>query len=201
MALSCLVFALSEKPNKLIGTLLGGAGFGLFIDEVGKFITSDVNYFYKPAIAIIYIVFVVIWLAGRFVLTRRSGEPLLAIVRLPRGRLERNLTYISFGFVTVRSIIDAAILTRAVFIQPRFGIYGTGPLGHFLYFADFIIEVAIVIGIILFLRYKKLSGLRIVRESLFVSLLLLTPFIFYEQPLFGLLSVLVSLAFVVLISE
>jgi hypothetical protein len=51
--------------------LLGGVGFGIFIDEIGKFLTKDNNYFFRPSIGIIYAIFVLLYLSLSF-LTRRE---------------------------------------------------------------------------------------------------------------------------------
>jgi len=58
------------KKAQYIGVICGGIGFGTFIDEVGKFITQDNDYFYQPAVAIIYVTFVVIFLIVRNIQTR-----------------------------------------------------------------------------------------------------------------------------------
>jgi hypothetical protein len=54
-ALSPLIFA--NRWVYPLSALLGGAGVGLFIDEVGKFITQNNNYFYPAAAPIIYVLF------------------------------------------------------------------------------------------------------------------------------------------------
>ena len=52
------------RRSRVFAAIVGGAGFGAFIDELGKFITSDNNYFYQPTIALIYVVFVLLFIAG-----------------------------------------------------------------------------------------------------------------------------------------
>src|ERR1700683_248121 len=54
LALLILLSFLNEKAAT-VSSVLGGIGFGSFIDELGKFITSDNNYFFQPTIALIYI--------------------------------------------------------------------------------------------------------------------------------------------------
>lgn len=48
--------------SRSLAAALGGFGFGAFIDELGKFITSDNNYFFKPSIGLIYIIFVLLFI-------------------------------------------------------------------------------------------------------------------------------------------
>ncbi len=50
------------KPTAAV---IGGFGFGMFIDELGKFITTDNDYFFRPAIALIYAVLVLLFLIAR----------------------------------------------------------------------------------------------------------------------------------------
>src|SRR5262249_43476789 len=48
-----------------VGAVLGGIGLGFFVDELGKFVTSDNNYFFKPTAAMIYIFFIGFYIVSR----------------------------------------------------------------------------------------------------------------------------------------
>jgi hypothetical protein len=90
LLLAALISALAFlSPAVLpLAAVAGGVGFGLFIDEVGKFVTKDVNYFYRPAISIIYVSFVLLFGVIRWLARRRfSAEEatLIGIESLQRA--------------------------------------------------------------------------------------------------------------------
>ena len=67
MLLAFILFmAMEGRLWDFLATLSAGIGFGLFLDELGKFITSDNDYFFRPAVAIMYVLFVVLFFLFRW---------------------------------------------------------------------------------------------------------------------------------------
>lgn len=58
-----------------VGAFVGGVGFGLFIDEIGKFLTHDNDYFYEPAPALMYVTLVALVLGADWLHRRRPHDP------------------------------------------------------------------------------------------------------------------------------
>lgn len=91
-----MVIILANRRIYTLGALLGGAGMGLFIDEVGKFITQDNDYFFPAAAPIIYVFFLIIVLL--FIQVRRPPKlnPSANLVRaleLMQDMVQRPLTH------------------------------------------------------------------------------------------------------------
>ena len=89
-----ILLAFVVQSARRVAAVLGGIGLGLFIDEVGKFVTSDNNYFFKPAATIIYCFFVAFFLVIRQVertreFTRREYllNTIEAVKELPMMRM------------------------------------------------------------------------------------------------------------------
>lgn len=58
-----LLFCFLGHRVMRLSAFIGGIGFGLFIDELGKFITRDNNYFFRPTIGLIYAIFIIMYIA------------------------------------------------------------------------------------------------------------------------------------------
>lgn len=70
-----LLLSFAGPSLRPLGALVGGIGFGLFVDEVGKFVTSDNDYFYEPTAAIIYATVVGLGLVADTLHGRRPRDP------------------------------------------------------------------------------------------------------------------------------
>jgi hypothetical protein len=71
LAALVVLLSLLGKHAKRWAAVLGGLGFGLFVDELGKFVTADNDYFFQPAVALIYVLFVLLFLVFKAI-ERRS---------------------------------------------------------------------------------------------------------------------------------
>lgn len=92
---------------KRLAAFLGGAGFGTFIDELGKFVTRDNDYFFKPTAALIYLVFVLTYLIFRA--TRKA----------PLSRAESVANALEMLVEAVRHDLDTEEKARALELLRR----------------------------------------------------------------------------------
>ena len=68
-----MIFSFLGRHIQRVAAVVGGLGFGTFIDELGKFLTEDNNYFFEPAIMLIYLIFIGLYLFLRSITPSHIG--------------------------------------------------------------------------------------------------------------------------------
>jgi hypothetical protein len=73
LMVAAIILAVTYLGSRALraSAIIGGLGFGIFIDELGKFLTRDNNYFFRPTIALIYATFIIVFLVGRSISRKR----------------------------------------------------------------------------------------------------------------------------------
>ena len=87
-----LLLAFLDRSVEHLAAVVAGLGFGTFIDEIGKFVTADNDYFFRPAIALIYGLFVVAFLVARTLIGQRplgQREAIANALDLLAGKQDR----------------------------------------------------------------------------------------------------------------
>lgn len=62
-----VLLAFWNPGMRRLAACVGGIGFGFFIDELGKFITRDNDYFFEPTVAVLYVLFLGLFLIVRWI--------------------------------------------------------------------------------------------------------------------------------------
>jgi len=86
-----------NKSAYYVAAVLGGFGFGAFIDELGKFITGDNNYFYRPTAALIYVIFILLYLGIETFMHRRElseQEKLINVLEIAKEVVLEDLDHL-----------------------------------------------------------------------------------------------------------
>lgn len=90
-----IVFSFLGALPRMVAVVAGGIGFGLFLDEVGKFVTKTNDYFFQPSVAIMYVVVVALLLLNRWlhdVRQQTTAEDLLNAASTAADGLVHGLT-------------------------------------------------------------------------------------------------------------
>lgn len=80
-----LPLALANRWAIQASALLSGVGIGLFIDEVGKFITQTNDYFFPPALPLIYSFFLLVVIIYLLFRRPRQADPRKAMYQVLEG--------------------------------------------------------------------------------------------------------------------
>jgi hypothetical protein len=109
LAAHVLLLSFVGPSARPMAAIVGGAGFGLFIDEVGKFVTSDNDYFYRPALAIMYVVLVLLMVGVHALHGRRPYHPAEHLA----GAIDYAVSGVAGGFTPAARARAEAQLLRA----------------------------------------------------------------------------------------
>jgi hypothetical protein len=96
-----LLLGFLGKQVKSAAAVIGGVGWGTFIDELGKFLTHDNDYFWEPTVALIYVLFVLLYVAT------------MVVQRSPPSREESVANALEIMLEAVRRDLDPRERERA----------------------------------------------------------------------------------------
>jgi hypothetical protein len=210
-----LPLLLTGQIVRTISAILAGAGAGLFVDEVGKFITASNDYFYPVAAPLIYGLLLV--LVGVFVVVRRRPDARPAVTQpgrlarwedrwLPRRRYRRMLVLV-LGFLGITWVLSLVVFVaidpetlreaiRSVVSVPGDRVERPDdPVFYLLEAAILAVSGALLLaGSIALGRGRETTGIRLAAIGLLVALTAGAIVSFYVEQIAAITSTLIHAA-------
>ncbi len=184
-----LISLLQRQANRELLALLGGVGFGFFIDEIGKFVTSDNNYFYHGSFLLMYLSLLVIWLICRILVARSEQQLLYLPATWPQRRYERALVVIW----VLSQLAAIPLLTYSIW---------TTSLWVLLQLACIIVYLlTLLLGVWYIVNDASQRAASTIRLATFVAIITVLPLLYYLNPGFALGNTLCAVLVMVGLSE
>lgn len=198
LTVALLFMLLSDKPHKFSVAIVGGIGFGFFIDEVGKFVTSDNNYFYQPTALLIYTTLLLIWFVSRLIVVRDEDTPFASDAIWPPKRFEKILIII---FVIAQII--SGLLSIILSLLYKNNLSGVSDFMVYMFAAvTTIVSIMYTYGIIkLYFKGFTSKTAGPIRMATIISILAIYPLIFYVSQFSAIFGFVINIAVILALSK
>lgn len=219
LAALVMIFRFWNPSIRRLAAFISGVGFGLFIDELGKFITEDNDYFFQPTIAILYILFITLFLVFRSLINRfpltekeisvnRSLRKMLRSSTIPESRYLRGYYFVrqkAFTalnrFLTIPKVIPTVMLLFVFTSLLQFATIFGWVSPNWVPFDNvsglsivgvFISSFFVLIGLLRF-RSSKTTAAHWFKRAILINIFITHIFLFYQSQLTALWGLAVTL--------
>lgn len=207
---------------KWFASFLAGIGFGLFIDELGKFITSNNDYFFKPTFAIMYGIFLIIFFALQYIqehthytkeeleinktvreLSDKDENALFPALYRQYSKIikqkinkvveSKMFRYVLVGYFFVSAFIEAFGLIASFFVKVDRSFVMLSNIRTIEVISTVIYNVLVIIGVYLYIRKNRYKAYFYFRYATYVSIFVLQFYMFLDNQLLGIIGFFASL--------
>lgn len=219
LAALVMLFRFWNPSIRRLAAFISGVGFGLFIDELGKFITEDNDYFFQPTIAILYILFIALFLVFRNLINRfplsereislnRSLREMLESSSIPESRYLRSYYFVrrkAFTtldrFLSIPKMIPAVMLlfvfasllqfaTIFGWVSPNWVPFNN--VSGLSIVGAFISSMFVLIGLLCF-RSSRTAAAHWFKRAVLINIFVTQIFLFYQSQLTALWGLAITL--------
>lgn len=189
LTIALLISLLQRQANRELLALLGGVGFGFFIDEIGKFVTTDNNYFYDGSFLLMYVVILAIWLICRGLVTRSDKAAFFLPAIWPSRRVEQALVTLW----AIIQLISLPFLAYSLHVPP---LFGTLQLACIVAYAG-----ALIMGLVRIVQRRATQAATTLRLAALMAIITVLPLLYYLNPIFALIDTISAAIVMIGLSE
>lgn len=191
-----LVLSYTNRWVGMAASIMGGIGFGTFIDELGKFITKDNDYFFRPTVAILYVIFVGLFFLFRTIGRNPSQErpfSLEVLNRFFRSTKVQKISLIVFVAYSIIAVVSSAFgiwsMREMFLINSHLSALAAAGIDTG---SSLVSAFIVIVGVTQFRKHRVFS-LKLFKIALLISLAVSQVFSFYNVQFWALSDLIVTL--------